>query len=57
MLRPHSQHQSAVVHLTATESTLQPSALGQSSVRLFVKHEGSWTRLGDYPIERRPFDP
>jgi hypothetical protein len=57
MLQPHSQHQPAVVHLAATGPTLQPSALSQSSVRLFVKHEGIWTRLGDYPIERRPFHP
>jgi hypothetical protein len=57
MVRPHGQNQPAVAHLAAPEATVQPSALRQSSVRLFVKHEGNWTRLGDYPIQRQPFHP
>lgn len=33
------------------------SPLDEARVRLFVKHEGRWTLLGDYPIDHRLIQP
>ena len=53
LVRPHGEAQATAADALRPRATLQPSALSPSRVKLFVKHDGRWTLLGDYAVQRR----
>ena len=57
VLRPHGVDLDAAAHVLRHPVILQPSALSQSRVKLFVKHERRWTLLADYSIRTQLMHP